>query len=273
MSYKILALDLDGTLTDDHKKLTPFTKECLYRAMDRGVKIVLASGRPDLGITALAEELKMYEKGGFILAFNGARIIDCKTGEIVSETHLPSEYFDEIIKTKSLFPDVEVLTYTDKEIITENITDYVREESRCLSCDIKTVEDLKSSLPSSVVKFLIVGEHEKLEPVQGYLNKKFGGKFNAYFSQPFFLEVVPNGIDKASSLRRLLDYCSFAKEEFMACGDGFNDIPMLQEAGLPVAMENAYPEVKPYAKFITKSNNDDGVGYAVEKFILNEKEG
>ncbi len=269
MSYKILALDLDGTLTNDDKKITPFTKECLFKAMAAGVSLVLASGRPNLGISSLATELNMYEKGGYILAFNGGRIIDCKTNKIINETHFDKKYAKDIINCRNLFDGVEVLTYTDKEIITSDITPYVFEESRCLSCEVKVVEDLYESLPESIVKFLIVGEHKKLEPVKEYLEKNYGGEFSAYFSQPFFLEVTPLGIDKANSLKWLLKHLNINKEEFMACGDGYNDVPMLKEAGLPVAMENAYDAVKPFAKFITKSNNDDGVGYAVEKFILN----
>ena len=92
-----------------------------------------------------------------------------------------------------------------------------------------------------------------------------------HFSQNhIFLEVVPAGIEKSASLESLLDILNIKREELMACGDGMNDISMLKYAGLAVAMENAYPEVKEYADYITSSNDDDGVAYAIEKFILND---
>lgn len=272
MSYKLLALDLDGTLTDDEKKITPRTKRALTEAMEMGVKLVLASGRPDIGISALAQELDMYSYGGYILAFNGARIIDCKTNSVVFENAMDAEYYKDIIGVKQKFDSVEVITYSDKGILTEKVTDWVNEEKRCLNCGIELVDDLLSALPERVIKFLIVGKHEKLLPVKEYFEKNYAGKFEFYFSQPFFLEVVPLGIDKANSLKWLKEYCGIQSEELMACGDGYNDIPMLKEAGLPVAMDNAYPEVKPYAKYITADNNHDGVGLAVEKFILGKED-
>ncbi len=271
MRYKMLALDLDGTLTDNHKRVTPHTKEILFAAMERGVEIVLASGRPELGIAPLARELGLYGHSGYILAFNGGRIIDCRQNAVISETHVDPAFFDEILACKQRFPEVEVLTYSEREILTERVTDQVREEARCLSAPIHTVQNLKEALPSSVVKFLIVGEHDALLPVQKHLSAVGAGKISVYFSQPFFLEVTPCGIDKAASLARLAAHCGYRKEEIMACGDGYNDISMLDAVGMPVAMANAYPEVKPHAKFITKSNEEDGVAYAVEELVLREQ--
>jgi len=271
MQYKLLALDLDGTLTNNAKKITPYTKDCLFKAIDRGVKIVLASGRPDIGITSLAAELNLYERGGYILAFNGGRIIDCKTNSVISETTLPQEYFDSIISLRERFSGVEVLSYNSRGIAAGSITKYVNEECRCNACSAYAYPNLKAALPDKVVKFLIVGEHENLVPVKKYLNERFADKFGAYFSQPFFLEVVPFGIDKANSLLKLLGALNLPQTSLMAIGDGENDIPMLKVASLSVAMENAPPSVKSVADFVTRSNEDDGVGYAVKKFILDEE--
>lgn len=270
MRYNLLALDLDGTLTDDNKRITPRTKDALLKAMEKGVEIILASGRPDIGIAPVANELGLYGKGGYILAFNGGRIIDCKSGKILSETVFPREYYSEIISLRERFDGVEVLSYTSEGIIAGSITRYVNEECRCNACLAEAKENLLAALPQNEVKFLIVGEHEKLVPVRDYLADNFSDKFGAYFSQPFFLEVVPFGIDKANSLKKLLGILGKESSSLMACGDGENDIPMLNVAGLSVAMKNASDIVKKHAAFITKSNNDDGVAYAVEKFILGE---
>lgn len=268
MSYKTLALDLDGTLTDSNKRVTPFTKKMLFAAMEKGVNIVLASGRPDVGIRALASELELDKRGGYILAFNGGRVVDCKTNQVVFETFFEKRYCDAVLSVKEKFNGVEVITYSEKEILTENATQYVMEEQRCLNCPVTEVENLSEHLPPSIIKFLVVGEHERLLPVEEYFKQNFAGKFDVYFSQPFFLEVVPLGVDKASALEKLNLLTGNTKEQLMACGDGKNDMPMLRVAGLSVAMENAHPDVKAMADFVTADNDHEGVGLAVEKFII-----
>lgn len=268
MSIQMLALDLDGTLTNDEKKITPYTKNMLFAAMDKGVKIILASGRPDVGIRALAKELELDVRGGYILAFNGGRVIDCQTNTVVFETFFEQKYCDEVLAIKKKFDGVEVITYSEKEILTEKATKYVYEEQRCLNCPVTEVSSLKEHLPSSIIKFLVVGDHEKLLPIEEYLKREYQGKFDVYFSQPFFLEVVPLGVDKASALERLNQLTGNKKQNLMACGDGKNDIPMLKVAGLSVAMENAHFDVKAIANVITLDNNHDGVGVAVEKYII-----
>jgi len=271
MAYSLLALDLDGTLTNNKKEITPHTKNVLYKAMDKGVKIILASGRPDIGVAPVARELNLYERGGYILAFNGGRIIDCKSGKILSETSFPRQYFAEVVSLRERFKGIEVLSYTSSGIIAGGITKYVNEECRCNSCGAVAADNLLAALPESEVKFLVVGEHEKLLPVRDYLVKNFSSAFSVCFSQPFFLEVCPFGIDKSSSIKKLLNILGEDKSSLMACGDGENDLPMLRAAGMAVAMANASDEVKAAADFITRSNEEDGVAYAVEKFILGEE--
>ena len=90
-------------------------------------------------------------------------------------------------------------------------------------------------------------------------------------SEPYFLELVPKGIDKAQSLSVLLKEIGLTKDEMIAIGDGFNDLSMIQYAGLGIAMENAQPVVKENADFITRSNSEDGVAYAVERFIFKQE--
>jgi Cof subfamily protein (haloacid dehalogenase superfamily) len=95
------------------------------------------------------------------------------------------------------------------------------------------------------------------------------GRMEVYRSEPYFLELVPKGIDKAQSLAVLLEEIGMTREEMIACGDGFNDLSMIKYAGLGVAMDNAQPTVKEAADFITHSNDADGVAHVVERFYLN----
>ena len=270
IKYKVLALDLDGTLTNSDKKITDKTKESIFRAMEKGVKVVLASGRPVLGIERLAKELELDKKGGYILAYNGGQIIECNTGNIISENTVDMSYYYDICECGHKF-DVSVLTYNDKGVISEDdAAKYVIKEGYNNTIPVIKVDSLYESVKKPVVKFMIVGEPDELKRALEYMQDKFEGKLNVFLSEPYFMEVTPLGIEKASSLERLLTYLGLTKEELMAVGDGLNDIPMLKYAGLAVAMDNAYDETKEHSDFITKSNNEDGVGYAVDKFILGE---
>jgi len=270
MKYKALALDLDGTLIDSQKQLSKNNIKAIHKAIEKGTAVTLASGRPVIGIAHIAKELSLEEKGGYILAYNGGNIIDCKTGQIIYEKIMPKQCIKAICESAHK-NDVIALTYTDSEIVAENDSDkYMIKESLCNNVTIKKVEDLQKFVDYPVAKFLVVGEHQKLLPVQSELLGLFPGVIDAFFSESYFLEVVPAGIEKSASLESLLDILNIKREELMACGDGMNDISMLKYAGLAVAMENAYPEVKEYADYITSSNDDDGVAYAIEKFILND---
>lgn len=104
--------------------------------------------------------------------------------------------------------------------------------------------------------------------VEPRVKAAMGKNYSIYRSEPFFLEILPRGIDKASSLERLLARIGLTKEQMIACGDGYNDLTMIQYAGLGVAMENAVLPVRKAADYITLSNNDDGIAHVVEKFML-----
>ncbi len=268
MNYRALALDLDGTLTDSNKNLPKENKAAIWNAIDKGCAVILASGRPVLGIAELANELELDNRGGYVLAYNGGNIIDWKTGELMYEKMMPSECIHEIC-SQAAANDVVALTYTIDEIVTENDTDeYVLKEVKCNNAPLKKVDNLEAFVDYPVSKFLVVGEHKKLLPVQEALLKKHGDVLDAFFSEEYFLEVVPNGVKKSASLESLLEKLGIDRTELIACGDGMNDIPMLEYAGLSVVMENAYPEVKEYADYITLSNDECGVAHAIEKFLL-----
>ena len=270
MKYKALALDLDGTLIDSKKQLSEKNIKAIHKAIEKGTAVILASGRPVIGIAHIAKKLSLEEKGGYILAYNGGNIIDCKTGKIIYEKILPKQCIKAICEAAHK-NDVIALTYTDSEIVAENDSDkYMIKESLCNDVKIKKVDNLEKFVDYPVAKFLVVGEHQKLLPVQKELLELFPGVIDAFFSESYFLEVVPAGVEKSASLENLLEILNLKREELMACGDGMNDISMLKYAGLSVAMENAYPEVKEYADYITSSNDDNGVAYAIEKFILND---
>lgn len=269
MKYKILVLDLDGTLTNKKKEITEHTRETLIRAQEAGIKIVLASGRPTYGIMPLARQLELDKYEGYILAYNGGQIIDCKTGELMYENVLNPAvypYLYECAKSNGF----QILSYKDEYIISENADDqYVQHEAFLNRMPSKTVDNFLEVINFPVAKCLIVGDPEPLAQLEPVMKKELESKMNVFRSEPFFLELVPKGIDKARCLAVLLEELGMTSDEMMACGDGFNDLSMIEYAGLGVAMANAQEVVKQAANYITLSNEEDGVAHAVEKFMLN----
>lgn len=270
MKYRILVLDLDGTLTNQKKEITEHTRETLIRAQEAGVKIVLASGRPTYGIMPLARQLELDKYEGYILAYNGGQIIDCKTGELMYENVLDPAvypYLYQCAKSNGF----QILSYKGEYIISEDAENqYVKHEAFLNRMPSKTVPNFLDIINFPVAKCLIVGDPEPLAKLEPVMKEKLQDKMNVFRSEPFFLELVPRGIDKARCLSVLLEELDMTPQEMMVCGDGFNDLSMIEFAGMGVAMANAQEVVKKAANYITLSNEEDGVAYAVEEFILNE---
>lgn len=267
MKYKLLVLDLDGTLTNSKKKISARTKIALIKAQERGITIVLASGRPTYGIVPLAEELELATYGGYILSFNGGTIINWKTKEVIHESVIGSEKLPLLHKI-AVENDVEIISYQNENIISETSdNEYIKYEAFLNKMIIKEVESFTDAVSFPVPKCLIVGKPEKLKQLENEMNSIFGNEMSIYRSEPFFLELMPSNIDKAKSLQKLLLHTGFTREEMMACGDGYNDLSMIKFAGMGVAMANAQTAVKEASDYITLSNEEDGVAHVVDLFL------
>lgn len=271
MKIKYLALDLDGTLTNSRKQVSEKNREWIRRAQHKGVEIILASGRPLIGVKPVADALALGKTGGYILSYNGGQIVDCRTGEDLYKKTIPMECVHTICDVIHHFP-VYPLCYNSHGVICENNTnEYVVREGFNNGIPVIRVNKLEEEITEPVVKFLVVGEPAVLIQASEYLKEKLSGRLNIFFSEPYFMEIVPMGIEKASALEKLLGMLGADRSSLMACGDGLNDIPMLQYAGLAIAMENAYEETRRAADFVVSSNEADGVAEAIQRFILEEQ--
>ena len=266
MKYKLLVLDIDGTLTNEKKEITRHTKQTILRMQKAGVKVVLASGRPAYGVVPTARELELEQYGGFILSYNGGRIVDCSTGRTIYEKTIPHKLMGGIYgQVHDL--DAALMTYEGDRIITEKPQDaYVAKESFINKMKVKGVGNFLDYVTFPVVKCLVAADGGYLEAVEDKLKGYFGSQLSIFRSEPYFLEIMPKDIDKASSLERL--QLGLERAEIAACGDGLNDISMIQYAGLGIAMANAQEAVKRVCDFVTKSNEEEGVAYAIDRFIL-----
>ena len=268
MKYKLLVLDLDGTLTNSKKEITENTKNKLIEAQKNGIIIVLASGRPTYGIVPLAEQLEIAKYGGFILSFNGGKIINWATKEIIYENDLSQKQIP-LLYNYAKESGVEILSYDNEYIVSESDdNEYIKHESFLNKMNIKKVDSFLCVFNKDVPKCLIVGDKEILINLEKRMKNDLSDQMSIYRSEPFFLELMPLNIDKALSLEKLLLHLKIDKSQMIACGDGYNDLSMIRYAGLGIAMANAQPEVKEAADYITLSNEEDGVAAIVEQFLL-----
>ena len=266
--YRAIALDLDGTLTNHEKVVTPKTREALLKAAAKGAVIILASGRPTYGIEPVAECLELNQRGGYILSYNGGNIVNAKTGEKLFSQFLPDEVIPELYAYAKEHGHA-LLGYAGNEIITEMPDDqYVKEESRINKMNIRKVDNLFEALEPHPTKLLMTGDPTLMLKAEEELVEKLGDRMDIFRSAPFFLELVPKGIDKAKSLTRLLTKINLTPADLIAFGDGYNDLSMLKLAGMGVAMENAAPEVRAEADYVTLSNEEDGVAAALTHFNM-----
>lgn len=269
MDYKMIVLDLDGTLTNREKKISPRTRDALMEAQKRGKIVVLASGRPTQGVVPLAKELELGKYGSYILSFNGGLIINCSTGRAVVSALLPLSINRRVVELAEEHR-VNILTYEGDSIITLKKDDqYVELEAGVNHMNVREIKNMGEYVEHlQVPKFLMVDDEGYLSTVEPKVKAALGRDFSVYRSEPFFLEILPKGIDKAQRLEMLLGILGISREEIIACGDGYNDLTMIKYAGLGVAMENAVFSVRKAADYITASNNEDGVALVVEKFLL-----
>lgn len=267
MKYKMLVLDIDGTLTNSKKEITPATRQALYNLQERGIRVALASGRPTPGIREAAETLSLAKFSNFILSFNGAKITNCGTGETVYEQVVPAGLIPEIYAA-ALKHHVGIISYEGDGVIAGTpIDSYMELEARINHIPIRAVEDFPGYITFPVNKCLMTGDPERLADVELLLQKQFGEALSIYRSEPYFLELMPPAVDKAKSLAKLLAKLNLTCEEAVCCGDGFNDISMIEYAGLGVAMKNAQAAVREKADYITASNDEDGVVQVIDKFF------
>lgn len=267
MAYKMIVLDMDDTLLTDDHIISEATKTALMLAQEKGVKVVLASGRPTYAMLDAAKELRLAEYGSFILSFNGAKITNCQTNEEVFSSTLSPETVHQLFDL-SQRENIWIHTYMNDEIITQENNPFTEIEGKLTGLPIKTVADFKQTVSTPVVKVLMVKEENYLKEVEARLQKELANDLSVMRSKPYFLEFTELGVTKGTSLAILIEKLGISREEVIAIGDSYNDVAMIEFAGLGVAMGNAPDDVKQLADYVTDTNNNDGIAKVIDTFIL-----
>ena len=271
MKYKLLVLDVDGTLLNDEREISKRTLAALLKVQQMGVRIVLASGRPTYGLMPLAKTLELGNYGGFVLSYNGCQIIKAQNGEILFERRINPEMLPYLEK-KARKNGFAIFTYHNDTLITDSPdNEYIKNEALLNNLKIIREDEFSTAIDFAPCKCMLVSDKEEaLIELEQHWEKRLAGTLDTFRSEPYFLEVVPCGVNKANTLGALLEHLGVTREEVIAVGDGVCDVTMLQLAGMGVAMGHSQDSVKVCADYVTASNEEDGVALAVEKLILAE---
>lgn len=265
--YKLIALDMDGTLLKEDKTISKVTQEAIQKAKDQGVKIVLASGRPVEGIHRYLEQLNLMSGEDFVVSYNGAIVQNTKTKEVVSHTVLTGRDLHELYALSKKL-GVNIHAFSQEGCITPKLTKYSILEGEINGIPVveKNYETIQES--EEIIKIMMVDEPERLQKAIDQLPAYLYEKYTIVRSAPFFLEFLNKEVNKGVGVEALANSLGIKREEVICMGDAGNDEHMIRYAGLGVAMGNAFDEIKAIADFVTKSNDEDGVAHVIEQFVL-----
>lgn len=263
----VLALDLDGTLTDSKKRISERTKKSIDKFIAAGGTVALASGRPTFGVMPVAKILELDKKGGYILSYNGGCFLDCKNNKQLFMKELTHEYLPILEKQAKKF-GINLMTYNgDKAYALDIDEQYYMIEININHFIRVKADPLTPQITFPIIKCLMTADGDYLAKVEKEMKKYWEGKLNIVRSEPYFLEVTEVGIDKASTITNMVKKLGKSVDNLICCGDGFNDLSMIRAAGIGVAMANAQERVRAAADYITKSNDEDGIVDVVENLF------
>lgn len=264
--YKLLALDLDDTLLNDKGEISLENREAILKAQKKGMKIVLASGRPTGAMTRFIKELELDKNEGYILSFNGGEIINCKTEEIIFQKSLNTSEIHSLYHA-SVKHECSIITYSGNEIISESKDKYIDVEIELTGMKFNKVESFEAAVDFNGVKCIMLGEPSYLKKVEEKMKDEFKD-ISISISKPFFLELTAKGIDKGHTLGFLAKELGICQDEVIACGNAENDLSMIKYAGLGVWVANSNEELFKYGQDVVASNEEHGVAELIEKYIL-----
>lgn len=273
---RAILLDIDGTLTNDRKEITPKTREALIKAQNNGVRLALASGRPDQGLVKYAKILEMEKHHGIFVCYNGAKVMDCQSGEVYFNQAMSIEEAKAVLEHMKKFK-VSPIVAKGEYMYTNDVysgflkrngdpINIIEYESRSNGYLLAEKRDLAAFVDFPVEKILNAGEPDYMKDHYEEMMEPFKDTLSCMFTSPVYFEFTAKGVDKAKAIDTAFRKMGYEPSELMAFGDAQNDLSMLKYAGIGVAMGNAAEEVKEAADYITLSNNDDGIAAAMAEY-------
>lgn len=277
MAIKLIAIDIDGTLLDSNRELSEENYLAIQEAKAAGIQVVLCTGRPLRSMTYLLEKVDLKGEHDLAITYNGGLIQKTSTGEVVHEVTLDREDSSAIyglsqkLNLPVNFIDLDYIyepPYPEgrASIYNKGVTNIPKDQA--LQFMDVNIDDLPT--PFTINKAVLSRPAHEIDEVIPAIPAEYYEKFNIYKSQDTILEVLPLNVDKGQAMRIVGDMLGLDKTQIMGIGDQENDLTLVEHAGMGVAMGNAIDKVKEAADYITKSNDESGVAYAIRKFALKQ---
>lgn len=268
---KLIALDMDGTLLNSNHQITDEVKSAIQEAKQNGIKVVLCTGRPLVGVRPYLEELNLLDEDDYVITFNGALIQKAKSEEVISHQTLTFEdYVDLVALSEKLGLHIHMEDEQYMYTPNKNIGRYTVHESSLTSMPLRYRSLDETDRNIEVSKVMFVDDPDVLAQQMKKIPESFYQRFEIVLSTPYFLEFLHPKASKGNALHQLADILHLKQEEVMAVGDNLNDLSMIQYAGMGIAMGNAAQPAKDAAQHITKTNDEHGVAYAIQTWALNK---
>ena len=271
MKYKLLVLDVDGTILNSERKITQRTVMTLRKVQSIGIKVALASGRPTYGLLPLAKAIDLGTYGGYIISYNGAQVISAQDGEILFARSIDPQMVPYLEK-KAAKTGMTMAYYDGDEVVSTDITNpHVVDEAQMNGMKLRQVDQISMVVEDWPSEGMLFSDHEEeLDSLENHMQRHLNGVMDTIHSNPYMLEVVGYQVGKSYAMSALMQLLGIGMEEVIAIGDGTADVNMIQMAGTGIAMANAVESVRRCADYITLSNDEDGAAVAIEKAIMAE---
>lgn len=280
MDIKLLVLDVDGTLLNSNREMSERTIKILKKVQQNGVRIALATGRPTYGVLPYAKAIDLDFNDGYIISYNGAKVLEASTGKIIFERAIDPQMVPYIEKQAER-SGCDLAYYDGDEVVATNADNpHIVDEAQMNNMSLRHTDNLldemeklsedKQNWPTEII--LVNDDEEVLLGLEEHLQRHLNGVVDTIHSNPYYLEVVGYQVGKSYAMSALVQKLGISMKEVMAFGDGHADVNMLQMAGTGIAMGNAPEEVKRCADYTTLSNDEDGAALAIEKAFEEEKE-
>ena len=271
MKYKLIVLDVDGTMLNSNRELTKRTAQTLRKVQQMGIRVALASGRPTYGVLPLAQAIDLGVYDGYIISYNGAQVMEAKTGQIIFERRIDPQMVPYLEK-KAAKMGLTMAYYDGNEVVSTDITNpHIVDEAEMNGMTLRQDDVLSLSMDDWPAEVMLVSDDEEaLTSLEQHMQRHLNGVMDTIHSNPYYLEIVGYQVGKSYAMSALVQKMGIGLDEVLAIGDGEADINMIQMAGTGIAMANATEGVRRCADFTTLSNDQDGAALAIEKAIVQE---
>ncbi|MCL2610094.1 MAG: Cof-type HAD-IIB family hydrolase [Defluviitaleaceae bacterium] len=270
--YKLIATDVDGTLANDFHNVDEDNIKAIQKAREYGIKVVLCSGRSPASLLGYEKKIGLDKPGNYGIGFNGAEVYETDTRNIIKTSSIPKEVGKKIVKIiRSLSDEIRIMFHpnTQSAIFDEELSEYFEKYSSGVE-KIPVKRVLDEHITEDITSLYAIEERPLLEKLKAEVESKNLDSFEVFFALDNSLEFMPTNVNKATGIRALARHLGIEMHEIVTVGDNYNDIEMIKEAGLGVAVANAVPQIRNLAGFITRRNNNESALAEVVDMVIEE---